>query len=186
MLCKRSVSAVIACFIASYVAGCSGECAVYDATWRDDAPLVQRHVASNPRAIFCRRSRGLTPLHVARAKTAAVLIKAGHAVNVADDYGVTPLHVAAARADIEVVSLLIANGAEVNARNRHGQTPLHWAAQLNSGDDIDRYRMKDPEDLYKQIYLSAGSPDVVIEALLAAGADPQIRDHGGNTANDLR
>lgn len=76
-----------------------------------------------------------------------------------DDQGRRPLHVAAMLKSPDLVTTLIQAGADVNARlvpDRHGrrETPLMWAA---------------------------GQP-ALVERLLAAGADPQLREDSGASA----
>ena len=79
--------------------------------------------------------------------------------------GFTPLHCAAngcftnEASYVAVVKVLLAHDANVNARMRGNQTPLHRAADW-------------------------GHPQI-LEALLAAGADPNARDDDGKSALDL-
>ncbi|HUW56813.1 MAG TPA: ankyrin repeat domain-containing protein [Planctomycetota bacterium] len=73
---------------------------------------------------------------------------------------ITPLHWAAAKGDKAMVALLIAKGADVNATDDRLMTPLHWAAFRCCST---RHQMD------------------IIEALLTAGANPNIRDKDGKT-----
>ncbi|MCW5627086.1 MAG: ankyrin repeat domain-containing protein, partial [Burkholderiales bacterium] len=78
------------------------------------------------------------------------LIAAGQDVNAAAHEGATPLHMAARFGCAECVPVLVRAGAKVGALNAGGETPLHEAGGK------------------------------VVEALLAAGADPAARDRYGN------
>ena len=75
----------------------------------------------------------------------------------------TPLHRAALNNKIEAVAALISHGADVNARNEFGQTPLMYASKWGHAK--------------------------VVEALLDAGADKELKatsgDWEGKTALDL-
>lgn len=87
------------------------------------------------------------------------LLASGVSVDRPDDEGRRPLHLAVMLRSPEIVTTLIEAGADVNARYvpiRHGkgETPLMWAA---------------------------GQPQLMA-LLLAAGADPQLRDDSGGSA----
>jgi len=85
-----------------------------------------------------------------------VLLERGAA---ADSEGWTPLHYAASGNSLAVARLLLARGARVDAPAPNGRTPLMLAAQHGSEELVD--------------------------ALLAAGADPSARDRREVTAADM-
>ncbi len=76
-----------------------------------------------------------------------------------NDMAVRPLHSAAAGRHLDVSRLLIERGAGVNTTQHGGFAPLHEAAQHGDGE--------------------------LIELLLAAGADRDIRLDDGRTAADV-
>jgi ankyrin repeat protein len=86
------------------------------------------------------------------------LIKGGADVHEKDRDGMTPLHWAAVDHRAEVAKTLVAAGADVNAVDRFGYTPLLYAATIDFGDAD------------------------TVTALLAAGADPRVKDKEGKTA----
>lgn len=79
---------------------------------------------------------------------------------VIDEYGQTPLMYAAARDSSLIVEALIRGGSDVNEVSPEGWTPLMYAAKFHA-------------------------PPGVIQALLAAGADRQLRNQDNQTARDL-
>jgi ankyrin repeat protein len=99
---------------------------------------------------------GATALHWAThwddMETVELLLSAGAAVDVKNDYGVTPISLASENANLLVVQRLIKAGANVNAATSTGETPLMTAVR-------------------------AGSIPVV-KALIAAGADVNVRGGG--------
>ena len=73
---------------------------------------------------------------------------------------------------LEIVNLLLLEDMSLaNARNRDGTTPLHIAALLYSDREIRRQIQGDLKDIPR-----------LLEVLFSAGADPNIKDKGGNTA----
>jgi ankyrin repeat protein len=87
------------------------------------------------------------------------VLNGGFDVNWVDSIGESALFGAVAWNRMEVVLYLISRGAEVNLKNIDEWTPLHWAA-------------------------SHGGP-LMIETLLANGADPNARSKAGEKPIDI-
>ena len=84
-------------------------------------------------------------------------------LNPASGFGETPLHTAAALANLDTVAFLISRGVDVDVSNgADGDRALHYAAKRNARD--------------------------VVDALLAAGANPRLKDatHEGTPADWAR
>jgi ankyrin repeat protein len=82
--------------------------------------------------------------------------------NVADRNGLTALHFASRDHSLELVTLLVEHGANVNAQDRHGNSPL--------GDAI---------------FSTKPRLDETVAALLAAGADKDLKNKSGVSAVGL-
>ena len=129
-----------------------------------DADRLAALLAADPGAVNARSADGFTPLHYAAffggVAVARILLDLGADPNVRSDNDqlVMPLHSAVA-GQSEVALLLIEHGADVNVKQRHGWTPLHTAS--NEGHEK------------------------VVDALIAAGADPAATNDDGITAADL-
>ena len=109
--------------------------------------------------------KGATPLmlaalHGRSAGMVGWLLAAGAEVDAPDDRGYTPL-LRAARP--EVFDLLVAAGADIRARSNDGFTALHRAA------------------LYRPAASSSALPAAQVQALLAAGLDPNAQTDSGST-----
>jgi ankyrin repeat protein len=145
---------------------------------------------------------GDTPLHksvAAGQKSIAELLIAHKAnVNAKGERGWTPLHTAAVYDRPAVAALLIAQGAEVNARTRSGQTPLA-AAVANDKDQLAVVKLllankadpnipfkpaEDKEDTDYPLHQAVlrGRPEIA-EALLQAGANPDVQVHSKEVPN---
>lgn len=135
-----------------------------------NADLVRLLLAAGADA-RTRDGLGRTPLHYAAGvdaqETLALLTAAGGDVAAPDQQGNTPLHVAARRAKAVAVGFLLSGGADVSERNSAGQTPLHVLG-------VDAREADDPEMLLLT--------DTIARVMIAAGADPQARDHAGEIA----
>lgn len=105
-----------------------------------------------------------TLLDCISAKRARALIAAGADVNEKDLTGAMPLHFAVYKGRSAVMNALISSGADVNAQDYYGCTPLHYAAF--SG------------------FIGAERAEIV-RMLIAAGADPSIRNNSGRTPADI-
>ncbi|TDW76787.1 ankyrin repeat protein [Kribbella pratensis] len=88
-------------------------------------------------------------------------LAAGDEVGLADRQGFTALHFAAQESQTEAVRVLVEAGAPVDARDRFGNTPL-WRA----------------------VFSSRGK-DATVEALVEAGADPDIVNEAGASPREL-
>jgi ankyrin repeat protein len=151
-------------------------------------------------------TEGGTALHraagIGRTKLAQLLIERGAAVNAATDDGTTALHLAARQTKMGTARLLLARGADVNARTRDGRTPvleavLHGRARIvqvfldAKADPNVPFQGRD--DFRAELERGAtclmiaahqGALEIV-EALLAAGADPMARNDRGRTALEV-
>jgi cytohesin len=109
-----------------------------------------------------------TTLHMAvmkgRKDIAEYLIAKGAKVNVENDAGRTPLHSAPT---VDIAQLLIDTGADPDAGIENGCTPLLWIVLRPLTIEFDKKDVKG-----------------VMEVLLKAGADVNVRDGSGKTVLD--
>jgi ankyrin repeat protein len=92
----------------------------------------------------------------------AALIKAGALLDETDE-GETALHWAVSRQHTEIVTMLLDAGANPNVPDNDGYTPLHDVAEM---EDCPPAR-------------------TMLQALLAAGADPSRQEKNGRTPSEL-
>jgi ankyrin repeat protein len=154
---------------------------------------------------------GFTPLVFATeegdAKTVASLLAAGADINHELAGGMSPLLIAVTSRKADVASLLIAKGASVASKDRTGNTALHMAAQLGEteiakdliakGADVNAktnktqafggrgggggfFRGPAGEQTPLMLAARADKPEIM-QALVAAGADPKVRAQDGST-----
>lgn len=96
------------------------------------------------------------------------LLDAGADIELADADGVTPLLIAIMNQRLDVAMLLVERGANVNAVEWHGVTPLFAAVDVRN---LDIPLPNVPNGVDRPAAL------VLIEKLLAKGADPNVRVH---------
>ncbi len=122
------------------------------------------------------------------------LLAGGADPDARDDDGRTPLFSAVLGGSIGLVGLLLESGADVNARDHHGFSALHFAAQedlpemarllLAKGADANAQDEDGASVLWRAIFSTRGPTDV-LEALLAAGAKPDLPTKAGESARAL-
>jgi ankyrin repeat protein len=139
-------------------------------------------------------ARSQTPLHIAaeNARNAMVelLLARGASVDARDNAGWTPLYNVAGRGFKAVAETLLAHQADANAKANDGRTPLHRAADsgglalaellLAHGAKVNAT----DNDGHTALMVAAMNLHnaAVVQALLAAKADPAPLDESGRTA----
>ena len=175
------------------------EAGVLSAVERGDIVALDRAIQAGNQ-LDQRNAKGQTPLLVAvwRDDLAAArrLIAAGADVNAKDAIQDSPYLVAGAHGRVEILRLILANGADLHSTNRFGGTALIPAAEkghpeavdmlIAAGVDVDHVNNLGWTALLEAVILTDGGPTAerIIRSLLAAGADPSIRDFDGRTAID--
>ena len=98
-------------------------------------------------------------------------------------YGLTSLHIAAQRGHLEMTSFLLEQGAAVDGNNAFTETPLAIAArtgQLPLVNLLLEHHASVQPGLLGPLYEAAGTGNIdIVNALLAAGADPDGEEHTG-------
>lgn len=148
--------------------------------------------------IDARDDHGFTPLARAvllgREDAIDLLLARGADAASIDSFGRTTLHLAAAVGQPDAVEMLLASGVAPGRADAHGWTALHAAAAHGRCDVVaGMARTMDRPALdcrtargATALHLAArrGDRDCV-QALLAVGLDPSLRDSDGRTARDL-
>ena len=122
------------------------------------------------------------------------LLQAGVSPNVRDEDGRTPLFSAVLGGSIGLVGLLLEAGAGVSLRDNQGFTPLHFAAQeylpemarllIAKGADVEA-RDEDGSSVLWRAVFSDREGHEVVNALLTAGAKPDVANKAGETPRAL-
>ncbi|MEN9704775.1 MAG: Phosphocholine transferase AnkX [Pseudomonadota bacterium] len=138
-------------------------------------------------AVAPRDADGTTALHwaVHRDDLAAVdrLIRAGADAKATNDFGATPMSEAAVVGNPKVIAALLAAGADPDSTNEQGQTALMVLARTSNVSAATLLLRKGAkvnatEKLRGQtalMWAAAESQPAMVRALLAAGADPNLR-----------
>jgi ankyrin repeat protein len=106
---------------------------------------------------------------------AIALLDGGADLKVADRRGNTSLHTAAQLGDLELVRKLLAKGADPNARNAKAQREMMRGAPAGGP-------FRPPAGEITPLHMAARANQLeIVQALLAAGADPKLKGEDGTT-----
>ena len=141
-----------------------------------------------PAMVNARDDLGRTPLHLANAITAKLLLAAGANVNARDEQGRTPIYYARSANDIK---RLARAGADLNTTDADGITPLmhkvnHGIRQsdvkalVSSGADVNKRDAAGRTALLWYIDTPSAKP-LPVQLLLNAGADVNMAANDGRT-----
>ncbi len=146
--------------------------------------VIVRALVEKGADVHARTAGGFTALLIAaredEPELARLLLDAGADVNAMAPGGATPLLVAAVRGHTRLAMLLLEQGADPNA-GEAGYTPLHWAAGSWHSELTGSLRgietARDEE--WRSLNGVRDGKLELVEALLANGADPDVRlvDH---------
>lgn len=172
---------------------------LWQAAADNDAAQVRELIARGA-DLETRGEHGRTPLVAAtknRATAAArELIDAGADVNAADDLADSAYLYAGAEGLDEILEMTLTHGADLRSLNRYGGTALIPACEhghtetvrrlIEAGVDVNHVNDSGWTAMHEAIVYGDGSSRyrTVVAELLAAGADPSIRDGAGRTALD--
>ena len=141
---------------------------------------IVRELVEHGADVHARTAGGFTALSIAaredEPELATVLLGAGADVNATTPDGATPLLVAAVRGHTRLALFLLEQGADPNAGDA-GYTPLHWAAGSWHSELTGSLRgietARDEE--WRSLNGVRDGKLALVEALLAHGADPDVR-----------
>ena len=168
--------------VADYLLAHGARHNIFSAVAMGEAGVIRELVASTPNDLE-RRMNGTRmrrmPLHLAvvkhRPESLKVLLDLGANLESLDESFFTALDQAALIGEMEMARMLLERGAKV-------RLPAAFALQRTA--DIEKLLRKDPDSLQPRgrwgnliVRASERSPGWVVEALLAAGADVNVRDN---------
>ena len=128
-----------------------------------------------------------------RAVARALLLEPDIDVGISLEGGLTPLMLAAEAHQPHLVALILALGADPNARDKFGRTALMRSAKLDDAHSVTwLLREKAALDLatHKQqwtalMWAAGYNSGRAARVLLAAGANPGLRDRDNQDASDI-
>jgi ankyrin repeat protein len=123
--------------------------------------------------------------------TMEILLNAGVPVDARDVFGFTALTIAATGSTPSVINFLAGRGASISVRDVTGLTPFTWAVEYNTGEAVKLFlhfgasvRETDYTGqtiLFRAFDRQTAGDSKIIDALIEAGADIDLRDHLGQT-----
>ena len=148
--------------------------------------------------IEARDAQGWTALMVAAEAghypQVTALLKRGAEIDARDDCGWTPMMRAAAGGHLEVMECLLDHGANLHQQEKTGQNAL-MAAVLNNRENTTQALILRGAEVNVQeqsmgltplMWAARNGNAQITEWLLEAGADPDVRNHWGQTAEQMR
>lgn len=186
----RTVAAVAALLCAGAVTAGAADAPLIDAVKAGDIGAVETLLADGV-SVQTAETGGATALHWAAhhdsVDIAGLLLDGGAAVDATNRYGVTPLALASVNGSTPMVARLLAAGADPNLPNPEGETPLMTAARTGNGGSIETLLAHGAEvDAVEAwrgqtalMWATAQNQVEAVNALLAAGADPNARSARG-------
>ena len=141
---------------------------------------IVRELVDHGADVHARTAGGFTALSIAaredEPELATVLLDAGADVNAMAPGGATPLLVATVRGHTRLALFLLEQGADPNAGDA-GYTPLHWAAGSWHSELTGSLRGIETErdEEWRALNGVRVGKLELVEALLAHGADPDVR-----------
>jgi ankyrin repeat protein len=123
------------------------------------------------------------------AESVRLLLQRGASPDVKGAIGLTPLGMAAAEGRNDLVGILLRGGARPDLAGDNRGTPLHEAVRYDHAPVVATLLKSDPviarydrEGMHPLALAAARGSHGSLEALLAAGADPDLPDSKGLTA----
>jgi len=189
---SRMTTPVIAVVLAVAASAVAADAPLIDAIKVGDVETV-RSLLRGGVDVGTSEPDGTTALHWAvhhdRHDVVGLLLGAGVEVDVTNRYGVTPLALASLNGSTPMLVRLLEAGADVNRANPNGETPLMTAARTGNGTAIaallvhgaNIHAVEEWRGQTALMWAVAQDQVEAVEALLAAGADPNTRSAGGFT-----
>jgi uncharacterized protein len=166
----------------------SNAATVADAARADDLSAVRKLIKEHADVNAAANDGSAALLWAAyhsNAEMTKALLAAGATVDAANHYGVTPLLQASRNGGVEVIRALLDAGAEPTRWHAEGETPLMAASRTGRVDAVQLLlshgsfiNAVDPfQEESALMWASAEGHLEVVKALLAAGADPNLKAH---------